>query len=153
MESLIVCSQARTTTNPEELTKSEEEAKQQKWINTFHINENCCIGKEASDDFRIKLYNQSWKVDHQASLHNLSGYIGESTLLYVNKYCYYQTKHLLWKYVRIPVLFGDSVQATEHDREDLVDVLLNEAEDVLVVPEVQSSLCHLWGQTENSKNR
>lgn len=41
------------------------------------------------------------------------------------------------------MLFGDSVQATEHDREDLVDVLLDEAENVLVVPEVKRSLCYL----------
>lgn len=47
------------------------------------------------------------------------------------------------EYIRIPVLFGDSVQATEHDRKDFVDVLLDEAENVLVIPEVQRSLCYL----------
>lgn len=41
------------------------------------------------------------------------------------------------------MLFGDSVQAAEHDGKDLVDVLLDEAENVLVVPEVQRSLCYL----------
>lgn len=41
------------------------------------------------------------------------------------------------------MLFRDSVQATEHDGKDLVDVFLDEAENVLVIPEVQRSLCHL----------
>lgn len=41
------------------------------------------------------------------------------------------------------MLFRDSVQATEHNRKDLVDVLLDEAKNVLVVPEVQCSLGNL----------
>lgn len=41
------------------------------------------------------------------------------------------------------MLFGDFVQAGEHDGENLVDVLFNEAENVFVIPEVQGSLCHL----------
>lgn len=43
------------------------------------------------------------------------------------------------------MLFGDSVQATEHNGKDPVDVLLDEAENVLIVPEVQGSLCDLRG--------
>lgn len=49
-------------------------------------------------------------------------------------------------YIRIPVLLGDSVQATKHDRKDLVNVLLYETEDVLVIPEVQRSLGYLRGR-------
>lgn len=51
-------------------------------------------------------------------------------------------------HVRIPVLFGDSVQAAEHDGQNLVDVLLDEAEDVLVIPQVQSPLCYLPGHKQ-----
>lgn len=51
------------------------------------------------------------------------------------------------------MLLGDSVQATEHDGEDLVDVLLDEAEDVLVVPEVQRSLCYLSGLHRTGQTR
>ena len=43
------------------------------------------------------------------------------------------------------MLFRDPVQAAEHDGQDLVDVLLDQAEDVLVVPEVQRPLGHLPG--------
>lgn len=50
------------------------------------------------------------------------------------------------------MLFGDSVQTSKHDGKDLVDVLLDEAENVLVVPEVQSSFCHL-GQEKRSINQ
>ena len=52
------------------------------------------------------------------------------------------------EYLRIPVLFGDSVQATKHDGKDFVNVLLDEAENVLVIPEVQCSLCYLRGQRQ-----
>ena len=52
-------------------------------------------------------------------------------------------------YIRVPVFFGDSVQATKHDRQNLVDVLLNQAQDVLVVPEVEGSLRYLLGSTRN----
>lgn len=48
---------------------------------------------------------------------------------------------------RVPVLLGDDVQAAEHDGQDLVDVLLYEAENVLVVPEVQRPLCYLPEKT------
>lgn len=48
---------------------------------------------------------------------------------------------------RVPVLLGDDVQAAEHDGQDLVDVLLYEAENVLVVPEVQRPLCYLPDKT------
>ena len=47
------------------------------------------------------------------------------------------------EYIRVPVLLGDSVEATEHDGEDPVYVLFDEAEDVLVIPEVKRSLCYL----------
>lgn len=50
------------------------------------------------------------------------------------------------------MLFGDSVQTSKHDGKDLVDVLLDEAENVLVVPEIQSSFCHL-GQEKRSINQ
>lgn len=51
-------------------------------------------------------------------------------------------------YLRVPVLFGDSVQAAEHDGKDLVNVFLDEAENVLVIPEVQCSLRDLQRQEE-----
>lgn len=51
------------------------------------------------------------------------------------------------EYSRVPVLLGDDVQAAEHDGQDLVDVLLYEAENVLVVPEVQRPLCYLPEET------
>jgi len=47
---------------------------------------------------------------------------------------------LIQRYLRVPVLFGDPVQATKHDGKDLVNVFLDEAENVLVIPEVQRSL-------------
>lgn len=53
------------------------------------------------------------------------------------------------RYIRIPVFFGDSVQAAKHDGKDLVDVLFDEAEDVLVIPEVERPLCYL--QTQRKK--
>lgn len=46
------------------------------------------------------------------------------------------------------MLFGDSVQATKHNGKDLGDVFLDEAEDILVVPKVQCSLCNLCGQRQ-----
>lgn len=49
------------------------------------------------------------------------------------------------------MLFGDSVQATEHDGKDLVNVFLYEAENVLIIPEVQRSLCYLSGQRERER--
>lgn len=53
------------------------------------------------------------------------------------------------RYIRIPVFFGDSVQAAKHDGKDLVNVLFDEAEDVLVIPEVERPLCYL--QTQRKK--
>ena len=44
---------------------------------------------------------------------------------------------------RVPVLFGDPVQAGKHDWQDDAGVLLDQAHDVLVVPVVQRSLCNL----------
>lgn len=52
-----------------------------------------------------------------------------------------QIKHI--RHVRVPVFFRDPVEAPKHNRKDLVDVLLNEAENVLIIPEVQSSFCNL----------
>lgn len=46
------------------------------------------------------------------------------------------------------MLLGDPVEAAEHDGQDLVDVLFDEAEDVLVIPEVQRPLCDLGPHTE-----
>lgn len=50
-------------------------------------------------------------------------------------------------HVLVPVLFGDFVQAAEHDGKDLIDVLFDEAEDVLVIPKVQRTFCYLRVQT------
>lgn len=41
------------------------------------------------------------------------------------------------------MLFGDSVEGGEHQRQDDLTVLLNQAEDVFVVPEVKSPLRYL----------
>jgi hypothetical protein len=43
----------------------------------------------------------------------------------------------------IPVLLGDLVEGPKHSRQHSVAVVLNEAQDILVVPEVQSPLCNL----------
>lgn len=37
----------------------------------------------------------------------------------------------------------DPVQAPKHNWKDLVDVLLDEAENVLIIPEVERSFCNL----------
>ena len=47
------------------------------------------------------------------------------------------------RYSRVPVLFGDPVEAGEHDGQDDAGVLLDQTHDVLVVPVVESSLCNL----------
>lgn len=41
------------------------------------------------------------------------------------------------------MLFGDAVQAVEHDGQDLVYVLLDQTQNVLVVPEVQRPFRYL----------
>ncbi len=41
------------------------------------------------------------------------------------------------------MLFGDPVEAGEHDGQDDAGVLLDQTHDVLVVPVVESSLCNL----------
>lgn len=91
-----------------------------------------------------------------------------TSLLYlynkVNK-IYYQFKGLIWPhfiyydpvpasvcvyacvYSRVPVLFGDPVQAGEHDGEDDVRVLLDKTHNVFVIPVVQRSLSHLHTHT------
>lgn len=47
------------------------------------------------------------------------------------------------------MLLGDAVQASKHDGQHLVDVLLNQTQDVLVIPEVQCPLCHLHTHTHS----
>ena len=51
--------------------------------------------------------------------------------------------HNMTLYSRVPVLFGDPVEAGEHDGQDDAGVLLDQTHDVLVVPVVQSSFCNL----------
>ncbi len=41
------------------------------------------------------------------------------------------------------MLFGDPVETGKHDRQDDTRVLLNQTHDVLIVPVVQGSFCHL----------
>lgn len=41
------------------------------------------------------------------------------------------------------MLLGDSVEGGEHQRKDDLAVLLYQAEDVLVIPEIKSTLCYL----------
>lgn len=41
------------------------------------------------------------------------------------------------------MLLGDSVKSGEHQRQDDLAVLLNQTEDVLVIPEIKSPLCYL----------
>lgn len=41
------------------------------------------------------------------------------------------------------MLLGDPVEGGEHQRQDDLAVLLDQAEDVLVVPEIKSPLCYL----------
>lgn len=65
-------------------------------------------------------------------------------------------KHTAWtkRYSRVPVFFRDPVQAPKHNRKDLVNVLLDEAENVFIIPEVQSSFCNLpeqWQDTADMK--
>lgn len=43
----------------------------------------------------------------------------------------------------VPVLLGDLVEGPKHSRQHSVAVVLNEAQDILVVPEIQSPLCNL----------
>lgn len=46
----------------------------------------------------------------------------------------------------VPVGLGITVQRREHDGQDLGGVVADQAHDVLIVPVVQSSLCHLTAQ-------
>lgn len=43
----------------------------------------------------------------------------------------------------VPVLFADAVQRREHDRHDHLVVLLHQRHHILIVPDVQRSLCNL----------
>lgn len=43
----------------------------------------------------------------------------------------------------IPVLLGDLVEGPKHSRQHSVAIVLNEAQDILIVPEIQSPLCNL----------
>ena len=45
-------------------------------------------------------------------------------------------------YILVPVLFGLE-QGREHDREDVTDVIADQAQDILVVPVIQRPLGHL----------
>lgn len=47
------------------------------------------------------------------------------------------------KYLRVPVFLRDPVQAPKHNWKDLVNVLFDEAENVLIIPEVERSFCYL----------
>lgn len=58
---------------------------------------------------------------------------------------------LLWvrsrpKHSLIPVFLRDLVEGPKHSRQHSVAVVLNEAQDILIVPEVQSPLCNLGQQ-------
>lgn len=46
----------------------------------------------------------------------------------------------------VPVGLGITVQRWKHDGQDLGGVVADQAHDVLIVPVVQSSLCHLTAQ-------
>ncbi len=52
-------------------------------------------------------------------------------------------KKLLPSVLLVPVGLGVAVQSREHNRQNLCCVVADQAHDVLVVPVVQSSLCHL----------
>ncbi len=43
----------------------------------------------------------------------------------------------------VPVGLGVAVQRWEHDGQDLGGVVTDQAHDVLIVPVIQSSFCHL----------
>lgn len=43
----------------------------------------------------------------------------------------------------IPVLLGHLVEGPKYRRQHSVAVVLNEAQDVLIIPEIQSPLCNL----------
>lgn len=51
----------------------------------------------------------------------------------------------------IPVLLGDLVEGPKHSRQHSVAIVLNEAQDILIVPEIQSPLCNL-GQRDGRVN-
>lgn len=62
----------------------------------------------------------------------------QASLCYLNYVKTEINNHLL-----IPVFFGNFIQTGKHDGQDLIDVLLNQTENVFVIPEVQCSLCNL----------
>lgn len=45
--------------------------------------------------------------------------------------------------ILVPVLLGDSVEGAEHQWQDDLTVLFYQTEDILIVPEIKSSLCYL----------
>ena len=55
--------------------------------------------------------------------------------------------------IMFPVLYlyGDAIQHQEHDGNENLIVLLNEPQNVLVIPETQSLLCNLK-KSRNEKN-
>ena len=50
----------------------------------------------------------------------------------------------------VPVALGVLVEGGEHDGEDLSGVVADQTHDVLVIPVIQSSLCHLNTQQSPS---
>lgn len=46
-------------------------------------------------------------------------------------------------YLLVPVLFGDSVKRAKDQRQDDLTVLLDQTQNILIVPEIQSPLCNL----------
>lgn len=47
----------------------------------------------------------------------------------------------------VPVLFGDSVKRPEHQRQDDLAVLLDQTQNIFIIPEIQSPLCNLTYNT------
>lgn len=46
-------------------------------------------------------------------------------------------------YLLVPVLFGDSVKRAKDQRQDDLTVLLDQTQNILIIPEIQSPLCNL----------
>lgn len=52
--------------------------------------------------------------------------------------------------ILVPVAFGVPVERRKHDGEDTGSIVTDQAHDVLIVPVVQGTLCHLAGTVEVS---
>lgn len=46
-------------------------------------------------------------------------------------------------YLLVPVLLGDSVKRAKDQRQDDLTVLLDQTQNILIIPEIQSPLCNL----------